>query len=117
EELDFIKFRDEIESRTIKATHITDNNQKKLIQKKKLLVDNECEIMDYRVEEIQLLEDTKDSNTKKALAEKTKSNLSIIALEPTIIYREVELIPSQEKSTTIAKKQIKKPNKRKIHNS
>ncbi|CAG8832460.1 659_t:CDS:1, partial [Gigaspora margarita] len=53
---------------------------KKLTQKKKLLVNNEYRIMDYGIEEIQLLEVTKDSNTKKALAEKTEDNLLIVVV-------------------------------------
>ncbi|CAG8636826.1 43098_t:CDS:2, partial [Gigaspora margarita] len=40
EELNFIKFRDEIESSAVKVTHITGDNQEKIIQKKKLLIDN-----------------------------------------------------------------------------
>ncbi|CAG8659859.1 45904_t:CDS:2, partial [Gigaspora margarita] len=63
EELNFIKFRDKIESSAVKVTHVTGDNQEKIIRKKKLLVDNECGTMDYGLEETLLLETTKETTT------------------------------------------------------
>ncbi|CAG8708458.1 17309_t:CDS:1, partial [Gigaspora margarita] len=63
EELNFIKFRDKIESSAVKVTHATGDNQEKIIQKKKLLVDNECGTMDYGLEETLLSETTKETTT------------------------------------------------------
>ncbi|CAG8603864.1 35605_t:CDS:1, partial [Gigaspora margarita] len=90
EELDFIKFRDKIESRAGKSTYVTGDNQEKIGQKKKLLVDNECGT---------ILEETLLSETTK---------------EQTIIHRETEISPSQEKTATAVEKNIETPNKRKI---
>ncbi|CAG8465879.1 12980_t:CDS:2 [Gigaspora margarita] len=63
EELNFIKFRDKIESSAVKVTHVTGDNQEKNIQKKKLLVDNEYGTMDYGLEETLLSETTKETTT------------------------------------------------------
>ncbi|CAG8783427.1 14619_t:CDS:1, partial [Gigaspora margarita] len=94
EELNFIKFRDEIESSAVKITHITRDNQEKNIQKKKLLVDNECGTMDYELEETLLSETTK---------------------EPTTIHKETKTASSQEKIATATETNTEIPNKRKIH--
>src|SRR5260363_82908 len=79
EELNFIKFRDKIESSAIKVTHVTRDNQEKNIQKKKLLVNNEYGTMDYGLEETLLSDTTK---------------------EPTTIHKETETASSQKKITT-----------------
>ncbi|CAG8835487.1 20063_t:CDS:2 [Gigaspora margarita] len=62
-ELDFIKFRDKIESRAVKLTYVTRDNQEKIEQKKRLLVNNECGTMDYGLEETLLSETTKEQTT------------------------------------------------------
>ncbi|CAG8736145.1 45400_t:CDS:1, partial [Gigaspora margarita] len=54
---------DEIESRAGKPTYVTGDNQEKIEQKNKLLVDNECETMDYGLEETLLSETTKEQTT------------------------------------------------------
>ncbi|CAG8830530.1 36643_t:CDS:2 [Gigaspora margarita] len=78
EELNFIKFRDKIELSTVKVIHITREKQKKLAQKKKLLVGNECGTIDYGLEELLLSETTKELTT---------------------IYRKTETTSSQKKTT------------------
>ncbi|CAG8786167.1 43482_t:CDS:1, partial [Gigaspora margarita] len=93
EELNFIKFRDEIESSAIKVTHVTGDNQGKIIQKKKLLVNNECGTIDYGLEETLLSETTKE----------------------TTIHKETETASSQEKTATATEMSTEIPNKKKIH--
>ncbi|CAG8832577.1 41685_t:CDS:1, partial [Gigaspora margarita] len=85
---------DEIESSAIKVTHVTGDNQEKIIQKKKLLIDNECGTMDYGLEETLLSETTKETTT---------------------IHKETETASSQEKTATATEMSTEIPNKRKIH--
>ncbi|CAG8844128.1 35234_t:CDS:1, partial [Gigaspora margarita] len=50
-------------SSAVKVTHVTRDNQEKIIQKKKLLIDNECGTMDYGLEKTLLSETTKETTT------------------------------------------------------
>ncbi|CAG8814185.1 9957_t:CDS:1, partial [Gigaspora margarita] len=112
EELDFIKFRDEIKSSAVKVTYTKEDNQEKFSQKKKQVI-NECGIIDYSLEEIQVLEFTKKKNIKQVMVEKTNINLSNTIVEPTITNREIEVTTSQEKPVTKVEK-IEKPIKREL---
>ncbi|CAG8844656.1 16446_t:CDS:1, partial [Gigaspora margarita] len=63
EKLNFIKFRDEIESSAVNLTYVTGENQEKIAQKKKLLVDNKCGTMNYELEKTLLSETAKELTT------------------------------------------------------
>ncbi|CAG8851679.1 30424_t:CDS:1, partial [Gigaspora margarita] len=93
--------------------YIKEDNQKKTSQKKKLLVNNECGIMDYSLEENQLLKVTKNKNIKQVIVKKTNNNLPNTIVEPTITNRKIEMTASQEKHVNIMKKKIEKPIKEK----
>ncbi|CAG8718389.1 39890_t:CDS:1, partial [Gigaspora margarita] len=67
---------------------------KKITQKKKLLVDNECGTIDYGLE---------------------KTLLSEITKEPISIHKETETLSSQKKTATAVEKNTETPNKRKIY--
>ncbi|RIB21765.1 hypothetical protein C2G38_2298581 [Gigaspora rosea] len=63
EELEFVKFREKIESRPDKNQEIAEFKKNKLHKIQKILIDNECGTIDYGLEEIQNREKTEKVRT------------------------------------------------------
>ncbi|RIB29565.1 hypothetical protein C2G38_2027624 [Gigaspora rosea] len=118
EELEFIKFREEIESRPDKNQEIAEfkkknNNKPHKIQK--ILIDNECGAMDYGLEEIQNREETEEGGTAQ------DSSLNNLHKNPnkTLVHnintQKIEVTTESEIEVQVISATEHKHNKRKIN--